>query len=517
MSENNETIGIFNAIIAFGNGFEGILNAFLGTIFILFILLCFLQWVVKKFEITRLSSMTEQIINFIIDNTPSLFFKNILSRLFNIEAESFILLPKATIRNYKHLGYQLNGLNRFLEKEVKCRENIKIILIDNATLDKTNEDINRFVQGLSDNKRYIIIATMSDIFDSLLGNIGHKFTNKNYRKMVKIIGTLASQSERYKNYEGYENVIRLSPPDFDEARKATSNIVTKLISSFCPSEGCSYHKNNNIILISNNSYGDAVKKSFSKLFVEHKDEFDTSTNINVDAKELNKGIFKFTYHYDVGKGIIEDSETNYSFDELLKNKINKAINTIFIIGYEPNISHILKEIDEQIRLTKLDNATFSILISATASVQEWRESIIETLNSLTMKNKINEVNFIKTEYPKFISDDTYSAKNTHFKLHELNDDKSSKELFKETTLKFKKEEIEAVIYKPKMNYINGFIYMSLEFVQQINKEWDINLLSLKEKLFHNKDRNDKDITGVKILSNGDSINHFKVKKLELES
>jgi hypothetical protein len=59
--------------------------------------------------------------------------------------------------------------------------------------------------------------------------------------------------------------------------------------------------------------------------------------------------------------------------------------------------------------------------------------------------------------------------------------------------------------------------MSLEFVQQINKEWDINLLSLKEKLFHNKDRNDKDITGVKILSNGDSINHFKVKKLELES
>ena len=48
-----------------------------------------------------------------------------------------------------------------------------------------------------------------------------------------------------------------------------------------------------------------------------------------------------------------------------------------------------------------------------------------------------------------------------------------------------------------MNYINGFIYISLEFVQQIDK-----------------DRNDKDITGVKILSNGDSINHFKVKKLE---
>jgi len=250
------------------------------------------------------------------------------------------------------LGYQLNGLNRFLEEDEECKEHIKIILIDNATLDKTNNDINKFLKGLSDNKRYIIIATMSDIFDSLLKNIGHKLKNKSYRKMVKIIGTLASQSERYKNYEGYENVIRLSPPDFDEARKATSNIVTKLISSFCP-------------------------------------------------------------------------------------------------------------------------------------------------------------------YPNFTSDDTSLANEIHFKLYELNTDKSSSDIFKETALEFKKEEIEELIYKPKMNYINGFIYMSLEFVHEINEEWDINLLSLKEKLFHNKDRNDRDITGVKILSTGDSINHFKVKKLKL--
>ncbi|SFV55553.1 hypothetical protein MNB_SV-12-1878 [hydrothermal vent metagenome] len=80
---------------------------------------------------------------------------------------------------------------------------------------------------------------------------------------------------------------------------------------------------------------------------------------------------------------------------------------------------------------------------------------------------------------------------------------------------FKKDEIEELIYGTNMNYINGFIYMSLEFVHEINEEWDINLLSLKEKLFHNKNRNDRDITGVKILSSGDSINHFKVKKLEL--
>jgi len=511
--QGEQGISLWDVISSFGTGFENILNTILGIVVILFLLLCLIRWIEQKFKINKINYLLEKIINFVIDNTPSLFLKNALSGLFNIEAETFILLPKATIRNYKHLGYQLNGLNRFLEQDEECKEHIKIILIDNATLDKTNGDINRFLKGLSDNKRYIIIATMSDIFDSLLKNIGHKLKNKSYRKMVKIIGTLASQSERYKNYEGYENVIRLSPPDFDEARKATSNIVTKLISSFCPSEICTYHKNNNIILISNNAYGDAVKKSFSKLFTEHKDEFDTSTNINVDAKVLNKGIFKFTYHYDIEKGIVEDVNTNYSFDDLLAKRINKAINTIFIIGYEPNISNILNEIDKHIQLIKLNNYEFSILISATASVREWRDSIVETIHNLTMK--INEVNFIKIQYPNFTSDDTYLANEIHFKLYELNTDKSSSDIFKETALKFKKEEIEELIYKPKMNYINGFIYMSLEFVHEINEDWDINLLSLKEKLFHNKDRNDRDITGVKILSTGDSINHFKVKKLKL--
>ncbi|MCH9741194.1 MAG: hypothetical protein K0U38_10225, partial [Epsilonproteobacteria bacterium] len=416
-------------------------------------------------------------------------------------------------RNYKHLGYQLNGINRFLEKEEKCKKHIKIILIDNSSPETTNESINNFIKAISENKRYIIIATMSDIFDSLLGNIGYKLNNKNYRKMVKIIGTLASQSEQYQNYESYENVIRLSPPDFDEARKATSNIVTKLISSFCPSSLCEYHKNNNIILISSNSYGDAVKKSFSKLFTEQKDEFDTSTNIHVDAKELNKGIFKFTYHYDIEKGIMEDADTNYTFNDLLDEKVNHAINTIFIIGYEPNISNILNQINDKIRLKKLNNSEFSILISATASVKEWRESITETINNLDIKDLIHEVNFIKIEYPEFRADDAYHSKKIHFKLYELNS--KTHRLFKESDLTFRKEEIEEIIYKANMNYINGFIYMSLEFVQQINAEWDINLLSLKEKLFHNKDRNNKDITGVKILSSGDSINHFKVKPLEL--
>jgi len=507
---------LFENILIFGDIVDKLLNTIIGLIIITFIFLISIRWIEKIFKINRINFI-EKAINFLIDNTPSRFMKSSLSKLFDIEPETFILLPKPSDRNYQHLGYQLNGLNRFLAIHLEYKKYIKIILIDNSTIESTNDIINGFVESLSENKRYIIIATMSDIFDALLRQIGrYRFEDNSYRKMVKVIGALASQSEKYKNYERYDNIIRLSPPDFDEARKASFNIISKLISSFCPSESCEYHKNNNIIIISSNSYGDAVKRSFLKLFSEHKEEFDTNTNINVDAKELDKGIFKFTYHYDSSKGIIEDKETNYNFDVLLEERTKNAINTIFIIGYEPNISNILKEIDKQIRIKEFNNREFTILISATVSVKEWKESIVKTLKELSIIDKISEVNFIKIKYPKFYDEeDIYLSKVIHFKLYESIRYRGKFNL-KEKSLDFRKEEIEEIIYKDDMNYINGFMYMSLEFVQQINIDWSTNLLSLKDRLFHNKDINDKDISGVKILSSGDSINHFKVQRLKLD-
>ena len=526
ITENNATIQeVYNLIqnsnswnwSTFGQSIEAIINTFIGFILIILLPLLLIRYIEKKLKVDKINYIGENFINFIIEIIPHKFTKHMLSKLFDIQAKTFILLPKATIKNYKHLGYQLNGLNRFLEEHPESNKQIKIILINNSTLSTTKKDISQFLEYLSKNRRYIIIATMSDIFDSLLKNIDNKFNDDSYKKMIRVIGTLASQSERYKNYEKdekNENVIRLSPPDFDEAKKATSNIISKIISSFCPDKGCKCHKKNNIILISSNSYGDAVKKSFSTLFAEYKEEFDTSTNIHIEAKDLNKGIYRFTYHYDIEKGIVVDTDTDDSFDALL-NKMNKAINTIFIIGYEPNISNILKQIDEHIKKREFNDSEFSILISATASVREWRESIIETVNNLDIKENIDEINFIKIQYPEFKADNIYDSRTIHFKLYELNHNCSkNNDLLKECDLEFNKEEIEEIVYKPKMNYINGFIYMSLEFIRPISKEWDINLLSLKEELFHKKDTNGRDITGVKILKNGDSINHFKVKKLK---
>ncbi|HHH18989.1 MAG TPA: hypothetical protein ENK86_00540 [Campylobacterales bacterium] len=502
------------SLLQFGSFIENVINTLIGIIILTIALLFVIRWIERRFKIDKINYLLEKFVHFLIDITPPKMVKVWLTNFFKIEAETFLLLPKSSARNYKHLGYQLNGLNRFLEKNEACRKRMKIILIDNTTSDITDDDLENFIKTLSNHKRYIIIATMSDIFDSLLKVVGHRLNNKNYRKMVKIIATLASQSEEYRNYEHYDNVIRLSPPDFDEARKAASNLVTKLISSYCPSKSCEYHKNNNIIFISSNSYGYAVKKSVSKLFGEYKEEFDTSTNIHVDEHDLNRGIFKYAYHYTEENGIVEDVETNtnYTFDALLEEKANGAINTIFLIGYEPNISNMLKAINEHLRLKKLRNCEFSLLISATASVKEWRESIVQTINELDIKSLINEINYVKIEYPKFKADDNYHANQLYINLYKMNKTQLSRTDLK---LEFNEEEIQEIIYKTDMNYINGFIYMSLELVQQINADWEVNLLSLKEKLFHNKDRNHQDIMGVKILSSGDSINHFKVKKLKL--
>ncbi len=513
LTESNSTINIFPSILEFGNIVDNLINAFIGFVVITFFILIFIHKIQKKFKSKRLKFI-EKPINFLIENAPR-FLKSSLSKLFDVESETFIILPKPSNRNYQHLAYQLNGINRFLETNSECKEKIKIILIDNSTIESTNDILKKFIETLSKNKRYIIIATMSDIFDALLKQIGrYRFEDKNYCKMVKVIGALASQSEKYKNYERYDNIIRLSPPDFDEAKKATFNIMSKLISSFCPSKTCEYHKNNNIIIISSNSYGDAVKKSFLKLFSEHKDEFDTNTNINVDAKELDKGIFKFTYHFNIQNGIKEDDETNYSFDVLLEERTSGAINTIFIIGYEPNISNILIEIDKQIALKKFHNSEFSILISATISLSEWRSDVIKTLKKLPMRDKISEINFIKIKYPKFYAEkDSYLSDTEHYKLYEMREKGDFIEI---EDLEFRNEEMNNIIYKKEMNYINGFMYMSMEFVKQLNMDWSTNLLSLKEKLFHNKDINDKDILGVKILSSGDSINHFKIQRLNIK-
>jgi len=513
VNKNETTNAIVSTFLNFGDKVDRSINAIIGLIIIIFLLLFILKRVEKKYNLGKFEEYIDKVTFKIIDLVPSSFLKKFLSKALSIEPEVFILLPVVSSRNYQHLAYQLNGINRFLSSNPNCNKYTKIVFINNTNESTTKNDIQNLLDLLYKNRRYIFIATMSDIFDTLLQEIGIKIKSDSYYKnMVKIIGTLASQSKKFNEYKSFENIIRLSPPDFDEAKKASTNIFTKLVSSYCPSKNCEFHKRNNIVIISSNAYGDAVKSSFIKIFNEYKSELDASTNYYVQEDELNKKINIYTYSLKNSK-IEADAMTNYTISDLLEiSAQSNSIDYFFIIGYEPNVSKILTELDTHIKQVDSNNSEYNILISATVSVKEWHKSIKETIKNLTAKDSIEEINYIKIRYPEFKNVAHYQTSDKDCKLYELTPRNNSYQLTPLSLKKILKDyDIKKILKKDDINYINGFMIMSLELAQKLIKEWDINLIIEKEMLYGSIES--KNIVGIKILSSGDSIEHFKIETL----
>lgn len=499
--------------LEFGGFVDNFINALIGSIFIIFLLLLIIKKIEKSYNLGKFEEYIDRISFKIIDIVPSSIAKKFLSKALSIEPEIFILLPILSNRNYQHLGYQLNGINRFLGSNKKCNKYTKIVFINNSNETTTKNDIHNLLNLLYKNRRYIFIATMSDIFDTLLQEVGAKIKiDSYYKNMVKIIGTLASQSKKFSEYKSFENIIRLSPPDFDEAKKASTNIFTKLISSYCPAKGCEFNKRNNIIIISSNAYGKAVKNSFIKIFEEYQSEIDASTNYYVKEDEINKKINIYTYSFS-HQEIVKDARTNFTLSDLLKesNK-NRSIDYFFIIGYEPNVSNILYELDKEIQSVKSNSAEYNILISATASVNLWKESITNTIDTLQSKESIEEINYIKIRYPEFTNVEHYQLSELKCKLFNI---QAKGNNFDINSIKLKDiikgYDITKILKKDDINYINGFMIMSLELSQKLISNWDLNLIIEKEKLYGNAES--QNIVGVKILSSGDSIEHFKIANL----
>jgi len=500
------------AFLIFGDKVDKLINGLIGVIAIVFILLFIIKKIEKRYNLGKVEEFIDKVTFKIIDLVPSSIAKKFLSKTLSIEPEIFILLPIVSSRNYQHLGYQLNGINRFLGSNVNCKKYTNIVFINNTSSATTKNDIQNLLEILYKNRRYIFIATMSDIFDTLLKEVGVKIkTDSYYKDMVKIIGTLASQSKEFSLYKSYENIIRLSPPDFDEAKKASTNLFTKLVSSYCPSKICEFNTKNNIIIISSNAYGDAVKGSFIKIFNEYKTELDQSTNYYVKEDELDQNINAYYYHFKNNK-IEKDDITNDKLSYILSKDTEGSINYFFIIGYEPNVSKMLKELDSIIKEVNNKSAEYNILISATASVKDWQKSIKETIENLDSIDRIEEINYIKIRYPEFKNVEHYQVSNKECKLYKIKANNNKYELVSVKLEEvFEGFNIKEILKKSDINYINGFMVMSLLLAQKLIKNWDANLIIEKERLYGNIES--KNIVGIKILSSGDSIDHFKIETL----
>ncbi len=502
-------------LMDFGNKVDSCFNCFIGLIIAFYLFLYMLKWLFNFCYIYKAESAIDKFFFYSIKVVPWKALRRWLSDVLNIKPKIIILLPNSSQKNYKHLAYQLNGINRFFTKNRDCYENSTIFFVNNKNEQTIKKDIDMLKNILHTNRRYIIIATMSDIFNTLSEQFANDFRDEYKRSLIRIVGTLSSRTSTYGLYKNIKNIIRLSPPDFDEANKASLNIFSKLISNYCPANDCIYNRDNKIVIISSNAYGDAVKKSLNLKIDEIKKELDKNTGFYVDGKALESSFESYNYKYD-GNDLIPDKtytkkENIIELKDLLKNE--KTVFYFFLIGYEPNISNILTLLNKLLKDSKCNECRYNILISATVSVKEWQDSIKKSINNLEYIKKIEEIDYLKIKYPEFKALKEYDDKDIICKFYTLTNGK--KELkFKDIT---KNQEIKEIIESDDINYINGFMIMSLEYAQKLINKWDESLPLLKEELYSNYTRGVRDkagnIIGIKILNSGDSIDHFKVETL----
>ncbi len=238
--------------------------------------------------------------------------------------------------------------------------------------------------------------------------------------------------------------------------------------------------------------------------------------------ELNDNIYSFKY---TTESEMVSDHAPYQKDNfnLLFSNTKESNNYIFIIGYEPNVTSIIKYIDRIVN--RCDSSKFALLFSGTLSMPNWRKSVVATLeNSHNFKNcfdnrnlfylklKITNENDLNKprhtlKFKKFIHSASHSTKKSKF-LQEVDifsevrkvipiTDKNDNEL-----ISFINEYHDA-----KDNYISIFTKQSLDITKKAI-EGNISLLDSKYSISKN------DNGYVNILVNGDSINQYMIDYLE---
>ena len=176
---------------------------------------------------------------------------------------------------------------------------------------------------------------MSFVFNETLKRLIEKTGKINSN--IKVVGTLGSESKTLQNIHQPSRIIRVFPPDYDEAKIAYEFFYHKLLSYFCSNESCEYshmlgkQHRASITLYHSESYGAALSRKFRTYF----DENSINDDINSFGKQ-NSSRFKELRIYD-----FEEEELDLDEDA--------SFHFIFLVGYEPNISKMLKVIFNEIK------------------------------------------------------------------------------------------------------------------------------------------------------------------------
>jgi hypothetical protein len=480
---------------------------FLGFWFALFIYLS------NKKIISSKNSMS------IIQKMPDFLpFKHALEHYFSqfIKKDFKIIVLIRTLdeKNYEWVLNQIAAYNKIMNSHIliESEPDIEFLFVKKHT-----DDIKTLISELNIHQyHYIIISSLSAIFkDAILAREKLSEEEKNH---IQIIGALSSinDTEVQQIIDYDDKIIRIFPPDYDEAKTAMEFLFSKVKNSICSNSKCNYHnQKNNIIVIHNGTYGRAVRDKCNFYFDEELQNLNLNTSTNTSAKELNESINFYSFDYKNNGEFIYDQIESKSFEPFLE-KWSDAENYFYIVGYEPNISNILEQFDTL--LDPYSGFKFSLIFSGTASMDTWRESIVNTIKkSKNLNISLSDQTYylkLHTINQVIGSIKPVNSLNLKLKHYEVEEDNKVADIYTEMTELFKESkhftEVNNILessWKNKNNYITTFTTDSMHIALYAIENESSSLLESKFKVLKEKGRS------TDILVNGDSINQYTVKFL----
>lgn len=361
---------------------------------------------------------------------------------------------------------------------------------------------------------YIILTGLSAIFRNAI--LAREELDEEKKKSIQIIGALSSiQNDKIQKIINTDsNIIRIFPPDYDEAKTAINFMFSKIKNAICPNKECNLHgEKHNIIVIHNGTYGRAIRDQCQFYFEKEFLNLDINTSHQIPVTELKQNIAFHSFDYKSDERLLCDITESASFDSILPSW-QDAHNHFYIIGYEPNVSSILNHLDKSFNLVQ--NFHFSLLFAGTASLNSWRKKIIKTLEKTEHLNSVLEhaAYYMKLHSIENINH-LHTSEELNLVLHHYNpkgDNEEAilmdelKELFPNKHVSEHQNFLKA-FWQDKNNYIATFTSDSLRIARYAIKE-NKTLLDSKFELLRKDGRN------TDILVNGDSINQYTVQLLE---
>ena len=454
----------------------------------------------------------------IIENIPDFLpfkhsIKNYFKQFIKKEYKIIVLLRTIDEKNYEWVLNQISAYNTIMNNNHQLSS--KKTDIEFLFVNKYTDEIKTLIHELNTNQyNYILISSLSAIFKDAI--LARKELSEEKKINIQIIGALSSinDSEIQKIINNDDNIIRVFPPDYDEAKTAMEFLFSKVKNCICANENCDFHgQKNNIIIIHNGTYGRAVRNQCEFYFKDEFEKINLNTSNAISATELKSSIQFHSFDYTSHEKLLCDETKSESFESRLK-EWSDAENYFYIIGYEPNISHILEHLNE--KLEQNPKLKFSLLFSGTSSMNTWKNSIKKTLKKLSnLKNSLpqNCYHLNLDSVNKINSSKPMDRLNLSIKHYLINKENREANIYEEMTEIFKNKkhiyEVENIMesfWKDKKNYITTFTTDSIH-IALYAIEHDSNLLISKYNVLKNHGRK------TEILVNGDSINQYRVKKL----